>query len=139
MFVLPNMTWLSPFGFAQQMISASFQPNLVHVIDGSWNITLDILAVRSDENATIVFRVVNMDDAAAASTIQVLGIQCAGRSSVQVSELYSDDGNLTAVNPPSEPTKISPRVGDSAEILDGTLHYTFKPSSFTTMTVKCDS
>ena len=139
MFVLPNMTWLSPLGFAQQMISASFQPNLVHVIAGSWNSTLDILAVRSDDNATIVFRVVNMDVAAATSTIQVLGIQCAGRSSVQVSELYSDDGNLAAVNPPSEPTKISPRIGDSVEILDGTLHYTFKPSSFTTMTVKCDS
>ena len=137
-FVLPNMSWLSPLGFAQQMISQSYEPNLMAVAKGDWEEVLDVLAVRSDDNATLVLRVVNFQAHAVDAAIEFLAQPCQGRSSVSVSELYSSSADLRAVNSPSEPTKVAPRVGDSTELIDGHTQYTFKPSSFTTIKVQCD-
>ena len=66
-FTLPNMTWLSPLGYAQHMLA-----DAAHAVNGSirnllelrnrtaWNETVDICALLSDDGVTAVVRVVNL-------------------------------------------------------------------------------
>ena len=62
-FILPNQTWLSPLGYAQQMLAQSSNATRVLATpnEAAWNASLDVAALRSDDGATTVVRVVNLE------------------------------------------------------------------------------
>jgi hypothetical protein len=102
----------------------------------SWNATLDLAAIRSDDGARTVLRVVNTAAAAKAARITLGGWQCAGDASVAAVELYADD--LSEVNPPAQPRRVAPRAGPTVSVADdGVLAYEFRGDSFTTLEVVC--
>lgn len=99
----------------------------------SWNATLDLAAIRSDDGARTVLRVVNTAAAAKAARITLGGWQCAGDASVAAVELYADD--LSEVNPPAQPRRVAPRAGPTVSVADdGVLAYEFRGDSFTPRT-----
>merc|ERR1712232_1531919 len=111
LFYLPNMTWLSPLGFSAQMISATYQSMLLPFADDErWNTSLDLLAVQSEDRMTTVLRVVNVMSEEVPVNVQLNGWHC-GQAVVAASELYDDEQELSAVNPPSDVRRVAPRPG----------------------------
>lgn len=101
------------------MISATHQPLLLAFDDDrSWNTTLDLLAVGSEDGQTVVLRVVNVLNATVPAVLALSGYNCsaadpsARRATVMAVEMWGAD--LDAVNPPATPAAIAPKVRATA-------------------------
>jgi len=105
-FYLPNMTWLSPYGWSQVMISSTYQPYTIQLEDNSsWNDTLDVVGVISEAKDIISVRVANFGQNNVNTSFTINGVTASSKT-VAVLQMA---GPLDGVNPPSAPSQYSPQ------------------------------
>jgi alpha-L-arabinofuranosidase len=106
-FFTPDKVWGMPPYYAQQMAAQNYQPNCVQYAVESPNHDLDVTATRSDDGKTLVLKIVNLDAASHHASITLNGFSHP-RAKAQT---WTLSGELTAVNTPTEPMRISPVMG----------------------------
>jgi len=105
-FYLPNMTWFSPYGWSQTMITNTYQPFTIELENSStWNSTLDIIGVMSEKRDVVNIRVANFGANSVETTFVINGAIAANKQ-VTVQQLA---GPLAGVNPPGAPNAFSPQ------------------------------
>eukprot|EP01051_Picozoa_sp_SAG22_P018266 SAG22_NODE_3029_length_2014_cov_2.338855_2_plen_296_part_00 len=137
-YTLPNMTWLSPPGWASAMTFTAFQPQAKRVtwqgglarVGGYPHQTVDVFAAASDDGKQVSLRLVNAGNrsralslrlvhssagvgsaaAAAAAAVVVVGgsAQLSSLTSPLTGAAYANQSG--GVNPPYAPTLISPKI-----------------------------
>ena len=112
-FLHPGATWLSPLGLAVQLVGESSEPRVLQTDVAGAPAGFDALALRSEDGARTVLRVVNPSAANVTATVRGA---CAWTAR-QVAGLPN------AVNPPSDPRRL--RVVET----NGTGALTFPPTS----------
>lgn len=85
----------------------------------------------------VVVRVVNTVDSAINASLVLGGWTCGDNTRVTAQELFDVNNDLSAVNPPGDPTHVSPRPGPPCMLSHGKMDYTFRPYSFTVITLSC--
>ena len=128
LFLNPSRVWLQPPGYVTRMLSRNYQPRVLDVRVASADAKLDVTATRSEDGATLVLSVVNLDDQPRRTKFHFEGYRLSGRD-VVVEELA---GPLDAVNTAEEPERIRPRlVPLQFDKAAGLTSYTFAPYSLT--------
>jgi len=133
LFLNPSQTWLQPPGSVTQMVSAYYQPKLVHcdVVDETRR--LDVTATVSEDSHTLVLQVINPTDAFVTSQVQLKGF--APRQ--KLAKGIELSGPLAAVNTAVQPKAIAPQQREWQHTLGtGPSSYTFPPHSITMLRVE---
>jgi alpha-L-arabinofuranosidase len=126
LFFTPGQVWGMPPYYATQMIARNYQPLCVRAdisVDGK---SLDITATRSEDERTVVLKVVNLEAADVRAAIQLAPDGGRGNR-VRVTTL---GGALTDENTPGEPRKIAP-IEEERAWSGGAFEHTFGGHSFT--------
>jgi hypothetical protein len=126
LFLNPPRAWLQPPGYVTQMLSQSYQSQVVDAsVTGS---DLDVTATGGPDYGSLILQVANLGEKPRSSRIDLAGF-APFRPVARLEELV---GPLDATNPAEDPARIEPRQAQwrrTAE--DGAVRYTFPPHSFT--------
>jgi len=131
-FSAERVVW-APHAFAQQMLSASHQPN---VLAGSFHTaTSNFIALASDDGDTLVLRVKNPAGAAINLTASLAAKPASGAWRRAVGVVTLAGSALSDENDFDTPTKVAPVTGAAALAADSdTLSYAVPPFSFVVFT-----
>jgi len=126
LFLNPSKAWLQPPGYVTQMLSQSYQSQVVEAsVTGS---DLDVTATGGPNYGALILQVANLGEKPRPSRIDLAGF-APFRPLARLEALV---GPLDATNSAEDPARIEPRQARwhrTAE--DGTVRYTFPPHSFT--------
>lgn len=129
LFLNPAQVWLQPPGYVTQMVSNTHQPlavkNEVHSTSGN---DLDVSATKSEDNKTLVLKVVNFEGRPVMASIKIAGFP-PEKKTVLVRTLAA---SLDAKNTASNPKAVIPELSGWVHGLDkGDATWTFPAHSFT--------
>jgi alpha-L-arabinofuranosidase len=130
-FFTSEQVWGMPPYYAQQMASANHLPVRIASETHSPGDALDVLVTRSDDGSTLVLKVDNISDKPHRATIEIAGLA----DIASQAEATTLTGQLAAVNPPEEPSKIHPTrsiVNNAGQRFD----YDFAAYSYTILRLK---
>jgi hypothetical protein len=129
LFLDPSHVWLQPPGYLTQMLSTSYQPQLVQCDVTGGAAKLDANA--KTDGKTLVLQVVNSEEKAAGAQLHVGGF-VAGKDVAKVLVLA---GPLEAANAASGPAAIAPKqIEWKHELKNGNAAYVFPAHSITVIT-----
>lgn len=128
LFMNSSRVWLQPPGYATQMLSRSYLPQLVQCEVTATGSRLDAVAQRSADGKTVVLQVVNPGNNPVAVQIDLSGM--VPRKPIAHVTVLS--GGLNAVNTADTPKAIVPQESTWTHRLKaGKAPHTFAPRSFT--------
>ncbi len=113
-FLNPGKVWLQPPGYAAQMASANYLPQLVECEVTGAGGKLDVNAKRSADGRALVLQAVNTSGEPIVSRVRLAGFT-AQKSQARVTELA---GPLGAVNTAEQPDAIIPQQRDWKHALE---------------------
>ena len=130
LFYTPSQVWGMPPYYAQQMLAGGYQPLCVPATVTGDGRALDVTAARSEDDATVVVKAVNLEAAAVPATLAFAGeARVPGR--VRITCL---SGALDAANTPDAPRAVAP-AEEAREWDGGAFEHVFPGYSFTVMSV----
>lgn len=128
LFLNPSKVWLQPPGYVTRMISRNFLPNLVKCEVTDKESKLDVVAKVSDDGKTLILQVVNVNDKAVASAIEISAFV----PSKAVAEATTLAGPLDGVNRADKADAVIPVKNEWKHVMrEGRTSYTFAPNSLT--------
>jgi len=128
LFLNPEKVWLQPPGYLIQIVRNHFQPLLVHSDLRGRAEKLSVNVKRDESGKTLVLQVVNWDDVARPTRIELTGFSPSKPMAV-VEQL---SGPLDAVNSADEPGRIRPQKFEWRHGIEGgKATYPFPPYSIT--------
>jgi len=114
-FMLPNTTWGQPTFWVIQMIADSFRPRVLQ-LDPDWQTygdgsKVDVVAVSSEDGASLVLRAANWDESAATLVRVVFhdSLKKQQPTAVSVLLLQGTSGDPLEENDPGMPHRVSPQ------------------------------
>jgi alpha-L-arabinofuranosidase len=128
-FYTPTQVWGMPPYYAHQMASSVAQPLLVQSNTDSPNDELSVTATKSADSKSLVLLVVNTGKQDHEAQISLGSFHASG-----VAAVTTLSGNLSDVNTPEDPTKISPKKSD-LPLTGSQFSETFPALSYTTVVI----
>lgn len=130
LFLNPSQVWLQPPGYLTQMYSTTHQPRQVWASVVDTNSDLDVSAQTSQDGATLVLKVVNLNSSSKPAAIQFTGFS--PTNPVAVVKVLS--ASLNAANTAQNPSAVKPiQTNWQYQSTNNTVNYTFAPNSVTTI------
>jgi hypothetical protein len=127
LFLNPSKTWLQPPGYVTQMFARYYQPMAVPAEISDSDDRFSVAATRSGDGKSLTLVVVNLDDHARATRIELADFTPIRPAALVESLTAAFDAANTAENP----DQMQPRRSEwRHELKTGKSKYTFPPRSF---------